>query len=64
MLDEIIREVTSRSGNVQTTSEDVLAWAKRVEAQRAQASVLNDITETRAFDKVKKGTKPKHTRGR
>ena len=37
MLDEIIRELTSRTGNVQTTSKDVLAWAKRVEAQRVQA---------------------------
>ena len=27
MLDEIIRELTSRTSNVQTTSEDVLAWA-------------------------------------
>ena len=54
MLDIIIRESTSRNGNVQTTSEDVLAWAKRVKAQRAQASVLNDITETKAFDKVNK----------
>ena len=64
MLDKIIRDLTSRTGNVQMTSEDVLAWAKRVEAQRVQASVLNDITETRAFDKVKKGTEPKHTWGR
>ena len=34
MLDKIIRELTSRTGNVQMTSEDVLVWAKRVEAQR------------------------------
>ena len=64
MLDEIIRELTSRTGNVQMTSEDVLVWAKRVEAQGAQASVLNDITETRAFNKVKKETEPKNTWGR
>ena len=62
MLDEIIRELTSRSSNVQTTSKDVLAWAKRVEAQRMQASVLNDITETKAFDKVKEESK--NTSGR
>ena len=29
MLDEIIRELTPRTGNVKTTSEDVLAWAKK-----------------------------------
>ena len=64
MLDEIIRELTSRNGNVQTTSKDVLVWAKRVKAQRAQASMVNDITETKAFDKVKKETESKNTRGR
>ena len=54
MLDEIIRELTSRTSNVQMTSRDVLAWAKRVEAQRAQAAVLNDLTEIRVFDKIKR----------
>ena len=54
MLDEIIRELTSKTANVKTTSEDVLVWAKRVEAQRAQAVMLNDITEIRAFDKIKR----------
>ena len=29
MLDEIIRELMSRTGNVQMTSKDVLAWAKQ-----------------------------------
>ena len=27
MLDEFIRELMSRTGNVQTTSKDVLEWA-------------------------------------
>ena len=36
----------------QITSEGMLAWAKRVEAQRAQAALLNTITESRQFDKV------------
>ena len=51
MLDEIIRELTSRNSNVQMTSKDVLVWAKRVEAQRAHVAVLNDLTEIKAFDK-------------
>ena len=34
MLDEVIRELTTKGSNDQTTSEDVLIWAKRVEAQR------------------------------
>ena len=53
MLGKIIKELTIKSNNEQTTSEGVLAWAKRVEAQKAQASILNDITETCQFDKVK-----------
>ena len=64
MLDEIIRELMSRTSNVQMTSEDVLAWAKRVKAQRAQAAVLNDLTEIKVFDKIKKGTESKSTQGR
>ena len=34
MLDEIIRELTSKTSSEQMTSEDVLVWAKTVEAQR------------------------------
>ena len=34
MLDEVIRELTTKGSNDQTTSKDVLIWAKRVEAQR------------------------------
>ena len=64
MLDEIIRELTSKTTSQQTTSEDVLAWAKRVKTQRAQASILNDITETKTFDKVKKEPESKNTWGK
>ena len=64
MLDEIIRELTSKSSSQQTTSEDVLAWAKRVEVHRPQASIVNDITETKTFDKVKKKPESKNTWGR
>ena len=32
------------------TSEDMLIWAKRVEAQRMQAVILSDITESQRFD--------------
>ena len=53
MLDEVIRELTTKSNDEQTTSKDVLAWAKRVEVQQAQAAILNDITESHKFDKIK-----------
>ena len=64
MLDEIIRELTSRTNNVQMISKDVLVWAKGIKAQRVQAAALNDLTEIRAFDKIKKETEPKSTRRR
>ena len=53
MLDEVIREFTTKSSSDQTTSEDMLIWAKRVEAQRMQAAILSDITESQRFDQVK-----------
>ena len=63
MLDDIIRELTSKTNSDQTTSKDVLAWAKRVKAQSMQASVLNDITETKTFDKIKNAPESKNTWG-
>ena len=53
MLDEIIKEVTATKNDDHKTSGGVLAWAKRVEAQRAQAAVLNTLTKSRQFDKIK-----------
>ena len=42
------------------TSEGVLAQPERVEVQRVQAAILNDITESQKFDKVKLAQKPKN----
>ena len=53
MLDDIIKELTTKSNDEQTTSEVVLAWAKRVEMQQAHAAILSDSMETHQFDKVK-----------
>ena len=53
MLGKIIKELTIKSNEKQTTSEGVLACTKRVKAQRAQATILNDITETCQFEKIK-----------
>ena len=52
MLDKVIRELTTKSSNDQMTSEDMLIWAKRVEAQRMQAVILSDITDSQRFDEV------------
>ena len=45
--------------HTEVTSEKVLCWAKRVEAQRAQSARMNSPTETKEFNKViiKKATK-------
>ena len=47
MLEEIIKELTATNNDDHITSGDVLAWANRVEAQRAQVAVLNILTELR-----------------
>ena len=52
MLGEIIKELTTIRGNDTITSENILSWAKRVEAQRVQAVVMSTITETKEFDKI------------
>ena len=53
MLEEIIKELTVTSNNDHIMSGGVLAWAKRVEVQRAEAAVLDTLTELRQFNKVK-----------
>ena len=53
MLDEVIRELTAKANDEQVTSEGMLTWAKRIEVQRAQATMHNNITELHQFDKIK-----------
>ena len=53
MLDDVIRELTTKNINQQMTSEDVLLWAKRVEVQRVQVAILSDITMSERFYKIK-----------
>ena len=64
MLDEIIRELTTKNNDGQVPSEGVLTWAKRIEMQRLQATVSNDITESCQFDKIKVTQKPKESQSR
>ena len=59
ILDEIVRELMAKNSSKQTNSEDVLLWARQIKAQRAKAAILNDITKTQKFDKVKLIQKPK-----
>ena len=59
MLDEVIRQLTAKNNDEQVTSEGMLIWAKRIEVQRVQATMLNNITESCQCDKVKVAKKPK-----
>ena len=59
MLDEVIRELTAKNNNEQTTSKDVLVWAKRIKVQWAQVAILSDITKLQKFNKVKMVQKTK-----
>ena len=64
MLDEVIRELTTKNNDEQRTNKGVLAWAKRVEVQQVQAAKLNDIMESCQFDKIKMAQKSKDSQVR
>ena len=53
MLEEIIKELTATKSDDHIPCGGVLAWTKRVEAQRTQVTVLNILIESRQFDKIK-----------
>ena len=59
ILEEIIKELTATKNNDHITCGGALAWAKGVEVQRGQATVLNTLTESRQFDKMKISKKVK-----
>ena len=47
------KELMATNNNDHITSGGVLAWDKRVEVQRALAVVLDSLTESKQFDKIK-----------
>ena len=53
MLAEIIGELTKAKESTAVTSEQVLIWAKRIEAQRPQSVIINSLSKTKEFDKIK-----------
>ena len=53
MLVEIIKELIKTEESKDVTSEQVLAWAKRVEAQKAQSAIINSLKETKDFNRIK-----------
>ena len=64
MLEETIKELMATNNDDCITSGDVMAWAKRVEVQRAQAAVLDSLTESKQFDKIKVSDKARDNKPR
>ena len=50
---EIIRELTKAKESANITNEQVLGWATRVEAQRAQSAIMDSLTKAKEADEVK-----------
>ena len=53
MLMEIISKLTKTWVGSDVTSEKVLVWAKRVEAQKVQSTLMTSLLETKDCDKIK-----------
>ena len=64
MLEEIIKELMATNNDDQITSGDMLAWAKRVEVEMTQAVVLDLLTESKQFDKIKVSDKARDNKAR
>ena len=64
MLEEIIKELMATKTDDHITSSGMLAGTKRVETQRAQASVLNTMTQSRQFNKVRISKETKDDKAR
>ena len=56
MIEEILKELATLEDTEDTTSEHVLLWAYKVEAQRVQISALNDIKEAKDSDGIRQNT--------
>ena len=64
MMMKIISEITSMLDTTSLTTEQVLAWEKRVEAQTIQTTILESLKERKDFDTIrsqKPGPKAKQT---
>ena len=58
MMTEIIREFTAiKKKTIEITSEQVLTWTRRAEAQRAHKVLLEVTKENKDFDNMKKELK-------
>ena len=56
-MTKIVKRTNCNKKINEKTSEQVLSWTKRVEAQRAQKAILDATKEKKGFDIRKKQTK-------
>ena len=49
---QIINECTKIEENDNVTNEQVLPWARSVEAQKAHSGILENLNETEDFDNI------------
>ena len=53
MLAKIIRKLSKAGESTAVKSEKVLVWAKRVQSQRVQSSIITSLRKTKVFEKIK-----------
>ena len=51
MMMEIIKELTKAEDNENVTSDQILPWARRVEAHKAQSAIVGKLSNTKDFHK-------------
>ena len=52
VLAEMFSELTKTDEDMQVSSKQVSVWAKRVDPQRAQAAVINSLSEVKDCGKI------------
>ena len=53
MIIEIIKELTAMNDMSSVMSEQVLAWARRIQVQAQQTSTFDSLKENKIIDEIK-----------
>ena len=57
MMIEIIKELTKPEDSENMTIEQILAWVRRVETQKAKSAIVSKASEIRDFNNIITGRK-------
>ena len=63
MIIKIIKEHTKAGENENVTNEQVLAWVRKVDAQKAKSTILSRLSETKDFGKISMRKRVNRQRG-